>query len=50
MTITKPFEMAAHEASVGQFRQFVEATGYKTAAEKQGVGFGRVKLEINLRS
>ena len=34
--ITKPFEMAAHEVTVGQFRAFVETTGYKTEAETAG--------------
>jgi formylglycine-generating enzyme required for sulfatase activity len=32
--ITRPFYMGATEVSVGQFRQFVEATGYKTEAER----------------
>ena len=31
--ISKPFEMAAHEVTVGQFRAFVDAMGYKTQAE-----------------
>jgi formylglycine-generating enzyme required for sulfatase activity len=31
--ICRPFLMAMHEVTVGQFRQFVEATGYKTTAE-----------------
>jgi formylglycine-generating enzyme required for sulfatase activity len=30
--ITKPFEMAAHEVTVGQFKAFIDATGYKTEA------------------
>ena len=30
------FAMSRHEVPVGQFRQFVNATGYKTDAEKQG--------------
>jgi formylglycine-generating enzyme required for sulfatase activity len=32
------FEMSAHEITVGQFRKFVRATGYKTEAEKDGRG------------
>jgi sulfatase modifying factor 1 len=36
--ITQPFYMGAHEVTVGQFRQFVEATGYKTTAETDGQG------------
>jgi len=31
--ITRPFYMGACEVTVGQFRAFVKATGYKTAAE-----------------
>ena len=34
MFIAKPFYMGIHEVTVGQFRQFVEATGYETAAER----------------
>lgn len=36
--ITRPFLMAAHEVTVGQFRRFVEATGYRTEAERDGRG------------
>ena len=36
--ITKPFLMAKTEVTVGQFRAFVEATGYKTRAELDGKG------------
>jgi len=36
--ITKPFYLGVYEVTVGQFRQFVEATGYKTEAEKDGKG------------
>ena len=36
--ITKPFELGIHEVSVGQFRQFVQATGYQTEAERSGKG------------
>ena len=34
VTISKAFWMGKHEVTVGQFRRFVEAAGYKTDAEK----------------
>jgi formylglycine-generating enzyme required for sulfatase activity len=34
VTLSKAFWMGKHEVTVGQFRKFVEATGYKTDAEK----------------
>lgn len=36
--ITRPFLLGKFEVTVGQFRQFVEATGYKTEAETDGTG------------
>lgn len=36
--LTKPFYAGIHEVTVAQFRAFVEATGYETDAEKNGVG------------
>lgn len=36
--ITKPFYISKHEVTVGEFRAFVEATGYQTDAEKSGKG------------
>src|SRR5688572_337877 len=36
--ITRPFYLAVHEATVGEFRAFVKATGYRTDAEKDGMG------------
>ena len=39
VTISKPFEMSAHEVTVAQFRQFVEATSYKTTAEQEREGY-----------
>ena len=36
--LTKPFAIGTHEVTVGQFRAFVTATGYKTDAERNGRG------------
>ncbi len=36
--ITKPFMMSSTEVTVGQFRSFVEQTGYQTFAEVDGTG------------
>jgi len=38
--ITNPFYLGVHEVTVGDFRQFVTDTGYKTDAEKDGLGGG----------
>src|SRR5690606_17764800 len=38
MTISRPFYMCRHEVTVGQFRTFVEETGYVTDAERDGEG------------
>jgi formylglycine-generating enzyme required for sulfatase activity/predicted GH43/DUF377 family glycosyl hydrolase len=38
--ITKPFYMGTTEVTVGQFRQFIEASGYQTEAE-QGLNHGQ---------
>lgn len=38
VTLTKPFYLSATEVTVGQFRQFVEATKYVTEAEHDGQG------------
>lgn len=34
--ITTPFRISQHPVTVGQFRKFVEATGYVTDAEREG--------------
>ncbi|MCL6506361.1 MAG: SUMF1/EgtB/PvdO family nonheme iron enzyme [Bryobacteraceae bacterium] len=34
--ITRPFYLGAYEVTVGLFRKFVEATGYKSEGEKDG--------------
>ena len=38
VTIRKPFQMAAHETTIAQFRAFVTDTGHRTDAEKSGMG------------
>ncbi len=46
--LTRPFDISAQEVTVDQFRQFVEATGYRTTAERSGegiVGFSPVPVE-----
>jgi formylglycine-generating enzyme required for sulfatase activity len=52
--ITRPFAIGAYEITIGQYRAFVQATGYKTQAERSGLGcFGWNKavgkLEMNPR-
>jgi formylglycine-generating enzyme required for sulfatase activity len=36
--ITRPFYLSVHEVTVGQFREFIKATGYRTDAESRGRG------------
>ena len=36
--ITRPFYLGATEVTAGQFRRFVEQTGYRTEAERDGTG------------
>ena len=36
--ITRPFYLGTYQVTRGQFRQFVDATGYKTDAENDGKG------------
>ena len=38
VSITRDFYLGKHEVTVGQFRQFVSDTGYKTEAEKSDQG------------
>ncbi|MCL2625163.1 MAG: SUMF1/EgtB/PvdO family nonheme iron enzyme [Planctomycetaceae bacterium] len=40
VTISRPFYMGVYQVTVGEFRQFVNATGYQTTAEKEGTSFG----------
>ena len=41
--ITKGFLIGKHPVTVGQFRRFVEETGYRTGVEKDGAAFTCVK-------
>ncbi len=36
--LTRPFYLAAHQVTVGQFRRFVEGKNFKTEAERDGKG------------
>jgi formylglycine-generating enzyme required for sulfatase activity len=47
--LTKPYYMGATEVTVGQFREFVEASGYKTEAER-GLVYGNPSDSKNLRT
>src|SRR5262249_37166963 len=38
VTLREPFYLGSWEVTVGQFREFVKATGYKTDAERGGGG------------
>ncbi|GIW82551.1 MAG: hypothetical protein KatS3mg105_4358 [Gemmatales bacterium] len=40
VTITKPLYFSTTEVTLGQFRQFVDATGYKPDSEQRGLGYG----------
>jgi formylglycine-generating enzyme required for sulfatase activity len=37
--MTRPFYLAVHQVTVGQFRRFIEASGYKTYGDWQSPGF-----------
>jgi len=48
VTFTKDFWLGATEVTVAQWRHFVEATGYVSAAEKNGTGIWVSTLENNV--
>jgi len=43
VTLTKPFQIGMTEVTIGQFRKFVDATGYKTEPESDELGAYQVK-------
>lgn len=50
--ISKPFYMGKYEVTVGQFRSFVEASGYRAEAEQDGeggVGYDETKFTIEMK-
>ncbi len=52
VTISKPFYMCEHEVTLGEFRKFVDATGYRTDAEKDdqgGVGSDKAGMFVQSR-
>lgn len=46
LVISKPFEIATHETTIAQFRQFVEAENYRTDVEKSGTGGYRFSFPV----
>ena len=47
--LSKPYYMATTEVTVGQFKTFVQETGYKTTAQQSGSGIVGWQLEDNDR-
>ncbi len=45
VVLTRPFQISSTEVTVGQFRQFVESTGYVTEVETDGAGAYEVKRD-----
>ncbi len=45
--ITRPYYLGKTETTIGQFRQFTKATGYKTDAENDGYGTGAWKADLS---
>lgn len=49
--LSRPFYLGVHEVTVGEFRQFVETTGYRTDGEQgsgQNLGFSGKELQFDL--
>ncbi len=47
--ITQPFYLGQTDVTVGQFRQFVQATGYQTQAEREGGAVRDFRMENSRR-
>jgi sulfatase modifying factor 1 len=47
VTITKPFYVATTQVTVGQFAVFTKASGFQTAAEKEGWAYGAWNAQEN---
>ena len=45
--ITKPFFIATHEVTVGQFGEFAKASGHKTTAQVKGYSFAGARERIS---
>ena len=48
--ISRPFYMGLHEVTVGQFAEFVEASGYVTDAERTKLGQHKTNLEREMEA
>src|SRR5262249_32858990 len=46
VAITHPFYMGQTEVTLGQFRQFVKAKGYKTQAERDGGAYRHIRFGV----
>jgi eukaryotic-like serine/threonine-protein kinase len=46
LVISKPFEIATHETTIAQFRQFAEAERYRTDVENAGTGGYRFPFPV----
>jgi serine/threonine protein kinase/formylglycine-generating enzyme required for sulfatase activity len=46
LVISKPFELATHETTIEQFRQFADAERYRTDVEKAGTGGYRFNYPV----
>jgi formylglycine-generating enzyme required for sulfatase activity len=45
-----PFSMGQYEVTAGEFRAFINATGYRTTVEITGDGYGFVNNQLELKA
>ncbi len=50
VTLTKGFYLQTTETTVGQWKKFTKATGYKTQAEIQGFGYSHIEKKYDYKS